>query len=104
MIPDNIKKQLANDDFMKVCCLCQKTPVQFHHNLLTVNPDEPKPRWGQLQERFAILPLCHKHHEHANHPKVRKALDSVMLERMNEDEWVKYQMVVRRVRIQHERS
>lgn len=57
-MPITLRKQLSSDDFYKKCALRNHGecggPISWEHSLYFGG--------RQLQEYFAIVPLCHRHH------------------------------------------
>jgi len=53
-IPKKLREQMADDPFMKCCCICGAQPVEWHHNETFAG--------RQRNETYLIVPLCHKHH------------------------------------------
>lgn len=84
-IPKALLKEILADEWYKTCCLkgsdCSGR-IEFHHNLIFGG--------RQVQAKFAILPLCHAHHEDANWTEVKEKLDHIMLTRASNTELVKY--------------
>lgn len=76
---------LLADPFMKQCCLCKSTPVQWHHNKIFQGRQVDNPK--------TILPVCHRCHAKANENETREKLDLIMLNRMTDDEIKKYSKV-----------
>ncbi len=78
-IPVKIREEMANDPFYKTCCLSHlggcEGRIEWHHCLI----------YGgrQVQQKFAILPACHKHHAEVSkyndqfiHVALNRATDS----------------------------
>lgn len=82
-IPLKMRNELAEDVFMKVCCLlspeCQGR-IEFHHNLIYAGK--------RVNEYGSILPVCKYHHEKES--KFKKQLNRVMEFRMTREEKDKY--------------
>lgn len=59
-IPKKIRDKLAQDSFMKKCCFqgCGKLDVEWNHAL--------KYSGRQINEWYAIVPLCVEHHRGNN--------------------------------------
>lgn len=74
-IPLKIRQQLADDIFMKKCCLCGATGVKidFHHNLIYQGRQQNDPK--------SILPLCELCHRSANNKEIKERLDRIMFQR-----------------------
>lgn len=82
-IPLKMREELAEDLFMKTCCLLSlecKGRIEFHHNLIYAGK--------RVNEYGAILPVCHYHHEKES--KFKKQLDRIMEFRMTREEKNKY--------------
>ena len=81
-ISKQTKEQLANDPFMKVCCLSGKTAmmctgtIEWHHNLIFTGKQSDEPE--------TILPLCKGHHYAADIKDIKELLDLIMLKRMSD--------------------
>lgn len=84
-LSDEVRKDLAADPFMQHCCICGASSPQWHHNLIHGR--------RQVDEPWAILPLCVTHHNRANEVGVRKVLNHIMLQRAPEDALKKYSKV-----------
>jgi len=76
-IPENIREVLANDPWMRQCCLAIRLdstcdgPIQWHHHF--------RPAGKRVNEKYAILPLCTKHHR--QEAKYTKALNLLVRQR-----------------------
>ncbi len=59
-IPLKLRKQIAEDPFMKKCCYrdCKKTEVEWNHTLMYAG--------RQVNTWYAIVPLCTEHHRGNN--------------------------------------
>lgn len=82
-IPLKMREELAEDKFMKTCCLLSlecKGRIEFHHNLIYAGK--------RINEYGAILPVCHYHHEKES--KFKKQLNRIMEFRMTREEKDKY--------------
>lgn len=82
-IPLKMRNELAEDPFMKTCCLLSsdcRGRIEFHHNLIYAGK--------RVNEYGAILPLCHFHHEKES--KFKKQLNRIMEFRMTREEKDKY--------------
>lgn len=83
-IPKNLKEELAIDPFMKKCCLFSlgdcNGRVEFHHNYIYASFRQNK--------KFCILPVCQKHHREES--KWKRYLNSIMLNRMNSQDFLDY--------------
>lgn len=86
-IPLKMREELANDPFMKNCCLrvvgffreCNGE-IQWHHALSYA---------GRRQnEKGSILPVCKYHHE--KEAQFRKQLNAIMYTRMTDADRAKY--------------
>ena len=80
-IPLEMREALAEERFMKKCCLYEvgyecEGRVEWHHNLIFAG--------RQVNEKWAILPLCHWHHNRIN--QYKKKCDWVMLNRVTDEE------------------
>ncbi len=86
-MPSRLRKELQVDPYYINCCLravraseranmgCSGR-IEWHHNA----------RFGgsNIQERFAILPLCKIHHRAVN--QLKEKLDQIMLNRATDDQ------------------
>lgn len=82
-IPLKMREELANDPFMKGCCLLStecKGRIEFHHNLIYAGK--------RVNEYGSILPVCHYHHEKES--KFKKQLNRIMEFRMTREEKDRY--------------
>lgn len=79
-IPPKTKEELANDPYMKKCCLCGSSSgkIDWHHNLIF------KSRQSDIKE--TILPLCQDCHDKARTKVVKDKLDLIMLNRMTDEQ------------------
>ena len=61
-IPPKLRAELADDPYMKKCLVKGIAPcsgrVEWHHVWIYAG--------RQINEKWAILPACHKHHEEVN--------------------------------------
>lgn len=73
-IPKQLRDEIAQDPFMKKCCLCNSPKVQWHHNLIYQGRQSNNPN--------TILPLCPPCHDQARNKEVKEQLDLIMLNRM----------------------
>ena len=85
-IPLDTLRDMMKNPFYRKCCICGYYKVQFHHHLIYGGQ--------QINELFAILPLCKKCHDEANKRYMSEKLDWVMLNRASEDELMRYSKVV----------
>lgn len=86
-IPIAMREEIASDPFMKRCCLwsgvCEGR-IEWHHNLIFAGK--------QVNERWAILPLCTFHHDRIAYNKGR--VDHIMLNRATDDELKRYSKAI----------
>ena len=66
-----LKNQLNANLFYKKCCLCEERKVQWHH-CWTYNK-------SQINEVYAILPVCKKHHNY-KHLKILKWISICLMD------------------------
>jgi len=85
-IPDAVRDELSKSDFMKVCCFCGNDKPQWHHNLIHGG--------RQVQEVWAILPLCKSCHDQVNIKSFRRLADWVMWNRAPHEAIDKYSNVL----------
>lgn len=91
-LSDETRKRIDTDLFYRRCCLYDKTcsgPLQQHHNLIYAG--------RQVDDFWAILPLCQSHHEVADRKDVKKKLNAIMLSRASGGH-VEYEKV-RRIKV-----
>ena len=90
MIPIKLREELADDPFYKKCCLTGRTSekIEFHHNLIFAG--------RQVQEKFAILPICKSIHQYHNGltSEVKEKLNWIMLNRATDKELEKYSKAI----------
>lgn len=79
-IPPRLRAEMAEDSYYKKCCLAGVDEcsgrIEWHHSLQF--------KGRQLQEKFAILPLCHLHH--ARMSKYNENCVHIALQRATEAE------------------
>lgn len=68
------------------CCLCGHSPAQLHHNLIFGG--------SQVDEPWAILPVCHTCHQKADEKETRERLDRIMFDRATNAELEPYSKIV----------
>lgn len=84
-ISKHIRDKLANDKFMRRCILAEsrdqcRGKVEWHHVW--------KYAGKQIQEVFAIIPLCTRHHEYEY--RFRDLIKGVSLSRATPQELLRY--------------
>ena len=73
----SLKEKLGLDPKMKICAICKASPVQWHHVWIYAGK--------QIQEEWAILPACLKHHNEATphkngyKPEIREKFEYLSL-------------------------
>jgi len=81
-INQKIKDKMSNDPFYKECLIindgCCEGRIEWHHNLIFAGQ--------QLDEKWAILPLCEFHHRNINTKMIKEQCDHVMLNRATDQE------------------
>jgi len=81
-IPLNIRKQISEDNFYRTCCVADEIcfgKIEIHHNMIYAGK--------QVDDLFALLPVCLYHHEREKCREIGDKLDKVMISRMTiEDE------------------
>ena len=90
-IPQKLRDEMVSDPFYQRCCLdtynmhnhlkgvggqCEGR-IEWHHNLIVAG--------RQLNTHWAILPLCHLHHDKLN-SQTKEVLNWIMLNRATEQE------------------
>jgi hypothetical protein len=63
-IPLKLRKEIAEDPYMKKCCLCGNPKVQWNHAIIY--------KGRQLNEKWAIVPACEDHHDHKNREYIER--------------------------------
>jgi hypothetical protein len=82
-ISPKIKKILLADKFMEKCCICGSRMVVFHHAVIFAG--------RQLDEVWAIVPVCDQHHKEAHSTKWRKAeVMNIAIGRATKEDLAKY--------------
>ncbi len=87
-ISDKIKKVINSDAFYHVCCLNDQYPdecdgrVEQHHNLIYAGK--------QVDELWAILPVCKYHHDKEKKKPYNDDLDRIMISRTTYQDRKKY--------------
>jgi hypothetical protein len=94
-ISPTIKKKILADKWYKKCCLCDSSQgkIDWHHNFIFGG--------RQVDEFWAILPLCIPCHRHANNREIKEKLDWMMIQRMKEEDFKKYSRYNWRQRIKY---
>lgn len=90
-MPLKLREECANDKFYKQCCahgyFCScDGKIEFHHNMIYASK--------QVQEKFAILPLCQEHHKNEKYKILKNYLNWIMLNRASEDQLNKYSKAI----------
>jgi len=80
-IPQKLRKQLSEDPFMEACCYpgCACKEVEWHHSVIYARK--------QVNEKWAILPLCHEHH---NSKEGRDWAELLAITLMTEEDRIMY--------------
>ena len=82
-IPKKLKEQLASDDFMKKCALCEERLVEWHHVFIYAG--------RQISEAFAIVPACRAHHDQVKSDRrIKEAFERIALSRATDEELARY--------------
>lgn len=85
-IPTKLRQEIALDPFYKKCCLAKfgecEGRIEYHHAFIFAG--------RQVNEKFAIFPLCHQHHELVYKKDFRNRLMWMMINRMTESDMKKY--------------
>jgi hypothetical protein len=82
-ISAKIKKILLADEHMKKCVLCESSSVQFHHVFIYSG--------RQIDEAWAISPLCQQCHKKAHSDRYIKAIvENNALSKTTEEDLKKY--------------
>ncbi len=90
-IPKHLNDEMNEDPFYKLCCFHRidhgpTVRIERHHNLIFAGK--------QVQEKWAILPICQAVHEKANEKHIRERLDWIMLNRAPEERLRYYGKVI----------
>lgn len=79
-IPPALREEMSNDPFYKKCCLSYhgncNGRIEWHHSLIYGGK--------QVQAKFAILPVCHYHHDRMS--KYNENCVHIALQRATDDE------------------
>ncbi len=86
-IPAKLRKDMEDDPYYKNCCITgmpgTAIKLEWHHNLIFAGK--------QVQEKFAILPICYDIHERVKSDQyLRGRLDWIMLNRATDEQLKKY--------------
>jgi len=79
-IPPKLRRELADDPFMKSCCICGDQKVEFDHVFVYSG--------SQINERWAIVPLCYLHHRGGKLDRPRTQY--ISLQRATDEDLAKY--------------
>lgn len=77
-IPPQMRQSMDSDPFYHKCVICGCQGVQWHHNLVFAG--------RQVNEEWAIIPLCPFDHDQARNSEFKESLDWIMLNRATDDE------------------
>lgn len=86
-IPKEMREELAEDLFMKSCCVADSWcsgRIEWHHALIYASK--------RVNEKWAILPLCQQHHK--SEASNRVAINKVMVQRATYEELAKYSKAI----------
>jgi len=81
-IPPKLKEEMATDPFYEKCCIggdCAGR-IEWHHALIYAG--------RQINEKWAILPACHKHHAEVS--KYDREFKRIAVSRATDEELLKY--------------
>lgn len=82
-IPLKLRSEMSADPFYKRCCITGRTDnIQWHHAWIWKN--------SQLQEKWAILPVCEAIHILARRKDTKEKLDWIALNRADDATLRKY--------------
>lgn len=85
-IPPKIRKKIGDDLYYKICAIVDDDcmgRIQFHHVWIY--------RGKQIQEVFAILPVCEHHHDMVKKSReIKGILELVSLQRATKEELGRY--------------
>lgn len=87
MIPQHLKDQIYLNKFFTKCCIADKDcqgRVSIHHNLIFAGK--------QVNEFWALLPLCGYHHYNEGRKNIKSKLNVIMRKRSN-GELEKYEKI-----------
>jgi hypothetical protein len=82
----NVLSELFKDGFCLKCCICGFHHVVLHHNFIFGG--------RQVDEAWAIIPVCNDCHSKANEKGMREKMDWVMLSRAKDSDLVRFSKVV----------
>lgn len=85
-IPKEMREQMGNDKYYKVCCIKDSTcsgRIEFHHVWIYAAK--------QINEIWAIVPVCHSHHDRVTKEvEIKEKLEAVSLARTKKDDLLLY--------------
>lgn len=84
-IPLKMKKEMAEDPFMSSCCIADEHcggRIEWHHCFIYVSK--------QINEKWAIVPLCGFHHSRAEIEPFKSAICRLSLSRASREDLDKY--------------
>lgn len=97
-IPPILRQELERDPWYRRCCMTGKTATQgkieWHHNLQHAH--------GQINEKFAILPLLERIHARVREREIRQRLDWIMCNRATHDQIKEYGLEYRAITLNAE--
>ncbi len=82
-IPIPLRNEMSGDPYYKSCCLgpylgnCEGS-IEWHHEITFAG--------RQLSAKWAILPVCHFHHEQARNTFIKERLQWIALNRATPEE------------------
>ena len=82
-IPPRVRAEMAEDPFYKACCLGPENcagRIEWHHVFIYAG--------RQVNEKWAIVPACHRHHEAA--AVYNRDFQKVALSRATPEDLAKY--------------
>lgn len=84
-LSDATRERVNTDSFYRTCVICKSPQVQIHHNLIHGR--------RQVDDWWALLPLCVTHHNQANQVEMRQKLNWIMCNRAPVEDLIKYSKV-----------
>jgi len=86
-IPEKLKNDMLSDPYYERCCLRYESAcsqkIDLHHNLIHAGK--------QVNEKFAILPVCRKHHNALEgDTTLKRTCDEIMRKRATDKQIEKY--------------
>ena len=85
-IPIKLRKEMSEDEYYDNCCMQGDLDcvghIEWHHGLIYAG--------RQVNRKFAILPLCQKHHRDIDNRDQKIKINRIMLNRATEEELMEF--------------